>query len=109
MRRVGVVFFFCLSCATAAVAAEPASLGPADVSYLTKLGMSQKTLTANRPTPAQLEQLRQAINDPATAGKPKAREAAVWRLLDKIEAQAIWCADRPTDPACGVQTAASAR
>jgi hypothetical protein len=109
MRRVGVVLFFCLSCATAALAAEPTPLSPADVSYLTKLGQSQKALTANRPTPAQLEQLHQLINDPATAGKPKAREEAVWRLLDKIEAHAIWCADRPADPVCGAEKAASAR
>ena len=109
MRRVGMVLFLWLSCATAALAAEPTPLTPADVSYLTKLGQSLKDLTANKPTPAQLEQLHQLINDPATAGKPKAREDAVWRLLDKIEAHAIWCADRPADPACGVEQAASAR
>lgn len=109
MRRVGVVLLFCLFCATAAPAAEPTPLSPADVSYLAKLGQSVKALTANRPTPAQLEQLHQLINDPATAGKPKAREEAVWRLLDKIEARAIWCADRPTDPDCGAEQAASAR
>ena len=109
MRRVGVVLFLCLSCATAALAAEPTPLSPVDVSYLTKLGQSQKALTANRPTQAQLEQLHQLINDPATAGKPKAREEAVWRLLDKIEAQAIWCVDHPADPGCGAEKAASAR
>lgn len=109
MRRVGVVLFLWLSCATAALAAEPSPLTPADVSYLTKLGQSLKDLTANKPTPAQLEQLHQLINDPATAGKPKAREDAVWRLLDKIEAQAIWCADHPTDAGCGSERAASAR
>jgi hypothetical protein len=107
MRRVGVVLCLWLSCATAALAAEPTPLTPADVSYLTKLGQSMKDLSANKPTPAQLEQLHQLINDPATAGKPKAREEAVWRLLDKIEAQAIWCADRPTDAACGAAKAAS--
>lgn len=110
MRRVGVVLFLWLSCATAALAAEPTTpLTPADVSYLTKLGQSMKGLTANKPTPAQLEQLHQLINDPTTAGKPKAREEAVWRLLDKIEAQAIWCADHPTDAACGAEKAASAQ
>jgi hypothetical protein len=109
MRRVGVVLFLCLSCATGALAAEPTPLTPADLSYLAKLGQSQKALTANRPTPAQLEQLHQLINDPATAGKPKAREAAVWGLLDRIEAQAIWCADHPADPGCGAEKAASAR
>jgi hypothetical protein len=49
-----------------------------------------------------LEQLRQAINDPATAGKPKARADAVYRQLDHIQAQFIWCSDHPTDKRCGV-------
>lgn len=107
MHRVGVVLLLCLSCATAALAAEPTPLTPADVSYLAKLGQSLKGLTANKPTPAQLEQLHELINSPATEGKPKAREDAVWRLLDKIEAQAIWCADHPADTACGAAKAAS--
>lgn len=109
MRRVGVVLFLCLSCATAALAAEPSPLTPADVTFLKKLGQSLEALSDNKPTPAQLEQLHQLINDPTTAGKPKAREDAVWRLLDKIEAQAIWCADHPTDAGCGAEKAASSR
>ena len=109
MRRIGVVLFLCLSCATAALAAEPTPLTPADINYLKKLGQSEKALMANKPSQARLEQLHQLINDPATAGKPKAREDAVWRLLDRIEAQAIWCADHPTDPDCGAEKAASAK
>ena len=54
-------------------------------------------------------QLHQLINDPATAGKPKAREEAVWRQLDRIEAQFIWCSDHPSDKTCGADKAASAQ
>jgi hypothetical protein len=109
MRRVGLVLLLWLSSATATLAADPTPLTPADVSYLTKLGQSMKDLTAYKPAPEQLEQLHQLINDPATAGKPKAREDAVWRLLDKIEALFIWCADHPTDEDCGSEQAASAQ
>ena len=109
MRRVGLVLLLWLSSATATLAADPTPLTPADVSYLTRLGQSMKGLTANKPTPEQLERLHQLINDPATAGKPKAREEAVWRLLDKIEAQFIWCADHPTHKDCGSEKAASAQ
>ena len=109
MRRVGLVLFLWLSSATAALAADPTPLTPADVTYLTKLGQSQKDLAANRPTPQDLEQLHQQINDPATAGKPKAREEAVWRVLDHIQAQFVWCSDHPADKACGGDKAASAQ
>ena len=109
MRRVGLVLFLWLSCATAAFAADPTALTPADVAYLTKLGQSQKDLAANRPTAEDLEKLHQLINDPATAGKPKAREDAVWRHLDHIQAQFLWCSDHPADKACGSDKAASAQ
>jgi hypothetical protein len=109
VRRVGPVLFFWLSCATAALAADPTPLTPADVHYLTTLGQSQADLAANRPTPALLEQLHQAINDPATAGKPKARADAVYHLLDHIQAQFVWCSDHPTDKGCGSEKAASAQ
>ena len=101
MRRVGLVLFLWLSSATATLAADPTALTPADVAYLTKLGQSQKDLAAHRPTPQDFEKLHQLINDPATAGKPKAREDAVWRLLDHIEVQFVWCSDHPTDKGCG--------
>ena len=109
MRRVALVLFLWLSSQAAALAAEATPLTPADVTYLTKLGRTQKELAGHKPTPAQLDQLHQLINDPATAGKPKAREDAVWRLLDRIEAQFIWCTDRPTDKLCVAEKAASAQ
>ena len=49
MRRVALVLFLWLSSATATLAAE--ALSAADVTYLTRLGQSQKDLAANRPTP----------------------------------------------------------
>ena len=61
------------------------------------------------PTPGDYEKLHELINDQATAGKPKAREDAVWRLLDHIEAEFIWCSDHPTDKGCGVEKAANAQ
>lgn len=106
MRRVGLVLFLWLASSTVALAADATALTPADVAYLTKLGQSQKALAANKPTPEDLAKLQQAINDPGTAGKPKAREDAVWRVLDRIEARAIWCADHPTDKACSGDSAA---
>jgi len=109
MRRVGVVVFLWLASATAALAADPTALTAADVKYLTALGQSQKDLAANRPTPQNLEKLHQLINDPATAGKPKAREEAVWRQLDHIHAQFVWCSDHPMDKGCGADKAASAQ
>src|SRR5678816_1894538 len=109
MRRVGLVLFLWLSAATAALAADATALTPADVTYLTKLGQSQKELAANKPTPQDLEKLHQLINDPATAGKPKAREEAVWRVLDHIQAQFLWCSDHPMDKGCGSDKAASAQ
>ncbi len=110
MRRVGLVLLLWLSCASAALAADaPTALTPADVTYLTKLGQSQKDLAANRPTPEDLEKLHQLINDPATAGKPKAREDAVWKLLDHISAQFLWCSDHPSDKGCGGDKAANAK
>ena len=109
MRRVALVLFLWLSSATATLAADPTPLTPADVTYLTKLGQSQKDLAANRPTPADLDRLHQLINDPATAGKPKAREEAVWRVLDHIQAQFLWCSDHPSDKGCGADKSASAQ
>ena len=110
MRRVALVLFLWLSSATAAFAADaPTALTGADITYLTKLGQSQKDLAANRPTPQDLEQLHQLINDPATAGKPKAREEAVWKLLDHIQAQFLWCNDHPMDKGCGGDKSASAQ
>lgn len=107
MRRVGLVLFLWLSSATAALAADPVALTPADVKYLTALGQSQADLAANKPRSEDLEKLHQLINDPATAGKPKAREDAVWRLLDHIEAQFLWCSDHPADKGCGGDKAAA--
>lgn len=109
MRRVGLVLFFCLSSATATLAADATPLTPADVRYLSTLGQSQNALAANRPTPAMLQQLHQLINDPATAGKPKARAEAVYRVLDRIEAQFIWCSDHPSSTDCGGDKTASAQ
>jgi hypothetical protein len=109
MRRVGLVLFLWLSSATASLAADPAALTPADVRYLQSLGYAPADLAARKPTPELLEQLRQLINDPATAGKPKARSDAVWRQLDRIDAQFFWCADHPTDKACGVEKTSTAQ
>ena len=61
------------------------------------------------PTPGDYEKLHELINDPATAGQPKAWEDAVWRLLDHIEAEFIWCSDHPTVKGCGVEKAANAQ
>ena len=77
--------------------------------YLTTLGQSQADLTANKPTPGDLEQLHQQINDPATASKPKARADAVYRVLDHIQAQFIWCSDHPMDKGCGGEKTATAQ
>lgn len=101
MRRVGLVLFLWLASATASFAADPAALTPADIKYLTTLGQSQKELAASKPTAEDLEKLHQLINDPATAGRPKAREDAVWKLLDHISAQFLWCSDHPGDKGCG--------
>ena len=109
MRRVALVLFLWLSSATAAFAQGATALTPADVTYLTKLGQSQKELAANRPTPQDLDRLHQLINDPATAAKPKAREEAVWKLLDHIQAQFLWCSDHPSDKGCGADKSASAQ
>ena len=110
MRRVGLVLFLWLSAATAALAADATTaLTPADVAYLTKLGQSQKELAANKPTAEDLEKLHGVINDPATAGKPKVREEVVWKLLDHISAQFLWCSDHPMDKGCGADRAASAK
>jgi hypothetical protein len=109
MRRVGLVLLLWLSSATAALAADATQLTPTDVRYLTTLGQSQADLKASQPTPELLQQLHDAINDPATAAKPKARSDAVWRVLDHIQAQFVWCSDHPTDKACGANKAASAQ
>lgn len=100
MRRVGLVLFLWLSSATATLAADPAALTPADIRYLESIGQSRADLAASKPTPTMLEQLHQLINDPATAGKPKARAEAVYRHLDHIQAQFIWCSDHPTGKDC---------
>jgi hypothetical protein len=109
MRRVGLVLFLWLSSATTTLAADTTALTPADIRYLITLGQSQADLAANQPTPAMLEQLHQLINDPATAGKPKARADAVDRLLDHIQAQFIWCSDHPNDKDCGGDKTATAQ
>jgi hypothetical protein len=109
MRRVGLVLFLWLSSATAAFAAGATALTPADVRYLNTLGQSPADLAANQPTPAMLEQLHQLINDPATAGKPKARADSVYHLLDHIQAQFVWCSDHPTDKDCGGDKTATAQ
>jgi hypothetical protein len=101
MRRGGLVLFLWLSTATATLAADATPLTPADVHYLKTLGQTQADLAANQPTPAMLDQLHQLINDPATAGSPKARADAVNRLLDHIQAQFVWCSDHPMDKDCG--------
>jgi hypothetical protein len=105
MRRVGLVLFFCLMSATATRAADDTALTPADVRYLKSLGQSPADLAANQPTPAMLEQLHQLINDPATASKPKARADLVYRQLDHIQAQFVWCSDHATDKDCGGEKA----
>ena len=108
MRRAGMVLFLWLSSAAAILAADATALTPADVRYLATLGQSQADLTANRPTPEMLLQLHQLINDPATAGKPKVRADAVYRLLDHIQAQFLWCSDHPMEKGCdGDKTAAA--
>jgi len=103
------MLFLWLSCATATFAADATTLTPADVRYLASLGQSQADLAASRPTSEMLQQLHQAINDPGTAGKPKARADAVYHLLDHIQAQFVWCSDHPTDKGCGSEKAASAQ
>lgn len=109
MRRVGLVLFLWLSSATATLAADATALTPADVRYLQTLGQSQADLVANHPTAADLERLHQLINDPDTAGKPKVRSEAVWRLLDHIQAQFLWCSDHPTSKDCGGDKTATAQ
>jgi hypothetical protein len=109
IRRVGLVLFLWLSSTTATLAADATALTPADVRYLQTLGQSQADLAANRPTPALLEKLHQLINDPDTAGKPKARADAVYRLLDHIQAQFLWCSDHPTSKDCGGDKTATAQ
>jgi len=47
-----------------------------------------------------LQKLHELINDPATASKPKARSEAVFRELDHINAQFVWCSDHPKDKDC---------
>jgi hypothetical protein len=104
---MGLVLLLWLSSATATPAADATALTPADVRYLQTLGQSQADLAGNQPTPAMLEQLHQLINDPATAGKPKARAEAVYHLLDHIQAQFLWCSDHPTGKDCSAGKTAS--
>lgn len=99
MRRTGLLLFVLFAAATAR-AEEPSPLTAADVRYLKTLGQSQAELTAQRPTPAMLDRLHQLINDPVTVKKPKARSDAVYRYLDHINAQYIWCTDNPKDKDC---------
>jgi len=100
MRRAGLVLAFLLAAATAASAADDSPLTATDLRYLKSLGQSQADLKANQPTPAMLQKLHELINDPATAQKPKARADAVYRWLDHINAQFVWCSDHPNDKDC---------
>jgi hypothetical protein len=98
----------CLASATAVAAADESPLTATDIRYLKSLGQSQAELAANRPTPAMLQELHAMINDPATAQKPKARAEAVYRVIDHITAQFVWCSDHPKDKDCaGEKTAAN--
>lgn len=108
MRRVGLALILWLSSVAAtAIAADLTALTPTDVKYLQGLGTSRADLAADQPTPAMLEQLHQAINDPATAAKPKARSDAVYRELDHIHAQFLWCSDHPTGKDCAPEKTAT--
>lgn len=100
MRRAGLVLFLIVASATAAVAADDSPLTATDIKYLKTLGQSQAELKAQQPTPAMLQKLHDLINDPATAKKPKARADAVFRQLDHINAQFVWCSDHPKDKDC---------
>lgn len=100
MRTAALVVFLALSAASAVHAADPSPLTPADIRYLKTLGQTKADLENQQPTAAMLDKLHQLINDPATAGKPKARSDAVYRELDHIDAHAIWCADHPADTDC---------
>lgn len=99
MRRAGLVLILFLASAAAAVA-QDSTLTAADLRYLKTLGQSQAELKANQPTPEMLQKLHELINDPATAQKPKARSDAVYRWLDHINAQFVWCSDHPKDKDC---------
>jgi hypothetical protein len=101
MRRAALVLLICLASATTVAAADESPLTPTDVRYLKTLGQSQAELRASRPTPLMLQQLHALINDPATAQKPKARAEAVYRFIDHITAQFVWCSDHPKDKDCG--------
>lgn len=101
MRRAGLVLGLFIAAAAASAAAQEAPLTATDIRYLKTLGQSQAELNANRPTPAMLQKLHELINDPATAQKPKARSDAVYRYLDHINAQFVWCSDHPKDKDCG--------
>jgi hypothetical protein len=108
MRRAGLVLLLCFASVTTIAAAEEGALAPSDIRYLKSLGQSQSELAANRPTPEMLQRLHELINDPATGQKPKARADAVYRFLDHINAQFVWCSDHPKDKDCdGYRTAAS--
>jgi hypothetical protein len=98
----------CLASATAAVA-DDTPLTPTDIRYLKTLGQSQAELKAQQPTPAMLQKLHELINDPITAQKPKARADAVYRWLDHINAQYVWCSDHPKDKDCGDYKVAGAQ
>jgi hypothetical protein len=99
MRRAGLVLILLLASAAAA-AAQDSPLTAADLRYLKTLGQSQAELKANQPTPAMLQKLHELINDPTTTQKPKARSEAVYRWLDHINAQFVWCSDHPKDKDC---------
>lgn len=100
MRTAALVVFLALSLASPARAADPSPLTPTDIRYLKTLGQTQAGLMTMQPTPDMLDRLHQLINDPVTAGKPKARSDAVYRELDHINAHAVWCADHPADKDC---------
>jgi len=99
MRPAGLVLILFLASAVAA-AAQDSPLTAADIKYLKTLGQSQADLKAQQPTPEMLQKLHELINDPATAQKPKSRSDAVFRQLDHINAQFVWCSDHPKDKDC---------
>jgi len=109
MRLTGLVLVLLLSVAGAAAAEDASPLTATDLRYLKSLGQSPADLTAMKPTAALLDRLHQLINDPTTAQKPKARSDAVYRWLDHIQAQFVWCADHPKDKDCGGSTEANAQ
>jgi hypothetical protein len=108
MHRTGLVLLFSLIAVTSAVAAGDSPLTGTDLKYLKTLGQSSSDLAGLHPSAAMLDKLHALINDPATAQKPKARSEAVYRWLDHIQAQSLWCADHPKDKDCDASGGATA-